>query len=119
MGEKVVRQGYPGNALYITIAGQAVITVTDDSGKEHEVVTLTRGEFFGEMALFSSEPSPVSVTAVDDLEVMVIYSDVVNKMIERQPSLAREIGQIIEARRKAIQVVRRADPGTKWQAEVN
>lgn len=105
VGEKVVRQGYPGNALYIIVAGQAVITVTDDSGKEHEVVTLTRGEFFGEMALFSSEPSPVSVTAIDDLEVMVIYSDVVNKMIERQPSLAREIGQIIEARRKAIQVL--------------
>lgn len=111
VGEKVVRQGYPSNALYIIIAGQAVITVTDDSGKEHEVVTLTRAEFFGEMALFSGEPSPVSVTAIDDLEVMVIYSNVVNKMIERQPSLAREIGQIIEARRKAIQAVRRADRG--------
>lgn len=106
VGEKVVRQGYPGNALYIIIAGQAVITVTNDSGKEHEVVKLNRGEFFGEIALFSGEPSPVSVTAIDDLEVMVIYSNVVNKMIERQPSLAREIGQIIEARRKAIQVIK-------------
>lgn len=104
-----MRQGYPSKALYIIIAGQAVLTVTDDSGKEHEVVKLNRGEFFGEMALFSGEPSAVSVTAIDDLEVMVIYSNVVNKMIERQPSLAREIGQIIEARRKAIQVVRRAD----------
>jgi CRP-like cAMP-binding protein len=63
------------------------------------------------MALFSGEPSAVSVTAIDDLEVMVIYSNVVNKMIERQPSLAREIGQIIEASRKAIQAVRRADRG--------
>lgn len=105
--EKVVRQGYPGNALYIIIAGQAVITITDASGKEHEVATLNRGEFFGEMALFSSEPSVVSVTAIEDLEVMVLYSDIVNKMIERQPSLAREIGQIIEARRKVIQVVLR------------
>ena len=119
VGEKVVRQGYPGNALYIIIAGEAVITVKDSSGKEHEVVTLTRGEFFGEMALFSGEPSVVSVTAVDDLEVMVIYSDVVNNMIQRQPSLAREIGQIIEARRKAIQVVKQADAESKWQAEVN
>ena len=112
VGEKVVRQGYPGSALYIIIAGQAVIAVTDDSGKEHQVVTLTRGDFFGEMALFSGEPSAVSVTTIDDLEVMVIYSDVVNKMIERQPSLAREIGQIIEARRKAIQAVKQADAGS-------
>ena len=86
---------------------------------EDEVVALTRGEFFGEMALFSGEPSAVSVTAVEDLEVMVIYSNVVNEMIERQPSLAREIGQIIEARRKAIQMVKQADAKSKWQAEVN
>lgn len=67
VGEKVVRQGYPSKALYIIIAGQAVITVTDDSGKEHEVVKLNRGEFFGEMALFSGEPSAVSVTAISTL----------------------------------------------------
>ena len=119
VGEKVMRQGYPSDALYIIIAGQAVMTITNDSGKEDEVVTLTRGEFFGEMALFSGEPSAVSVTAVEDLEVMVIYSNVVNEMIERQPSLAREISQIIEARRKAIQVVKQADANSKWQAEVN
>lgn len=107
--EKIIRQGYPSNALYIIIAGQAIITVIDDSGKEQEVLTLTRGEFFGEMALFSNEPSAVTVTAIDDLEVMVIYLDVVNQMIERQPSLAREIGQIIEARKKAIRVVKQTD----------
>lgn len=118
VSEKVIRQGHHGDALYIIIAGQAVITVTDDAGKEHTVVTLNRGEFFGEMALCSGEPSAVSVTAIDDLEVMVIYSNVVNDMIERQPSLAREIGQIIEARRKAIQLVQ-ATVGSKWQANVN
>jgi small-conductance mechanosensitive channel len=119
MGEKVVRQGYPSSALYIIIAGQAVMTVADDSGKEHEVVTLSRGEFFGEMALFSGEPSAVTVTAIDDLEVMVTYSNVVDRMIERQPNLAREIGQIIEVRRKAVQGVQQADTETQWQAEAN
>lgn len=115
VGEKVVRQGYPGSSLYIIIAGQAVITITDDCGKEHEIVKLARGEFFGEMALFSGEPSAVSVSAIEDLEVMELYSNVVNKMIERQPSLAREIGQIIEARRKAIQLVKQVDTASKWQ----
>ncbi|WP_442948655.1 cyclic nucleotide-binding domain-containing protein [Nostoc sp.] len=57
-----------------------------------EVITIFGGEFFGEMALFTGEPSPVSITAVDDLQVLVIYSDAVNLMIERQPSLGREIG---------------------------
>jgi small-conductance mechanosensitive channel len=101
-GEKVIRQGEPGNALYIIIAGQALMTVTDELGMELEVMTILRGEFFGEMALFSGESSPVAITAVDDLQVLVIYSDAVNTMIERQPSLGREIGQIIEARSKAV-----------------
>jgi len=68
-----------------------------------------RGEFFGEMALFSGEPSAVSIVAVDDLQVLVIYSDAVNRMIERQPSLGREIGQIIEARSKAVSMAGQAD----------
>jgi len=108
-GEKVIRQGDPGNALYIIIAGQAKVTVTNKLGMELEVMTILSGEFFGEMALFSGEPSPVSIAAVDDLQVLVVYSDAVNTMIERQPSLGREIGQIIEARSKAVSMAGQAD----------
>jgi hypothetical protein len=61
------------------------------------------------MALFSGELSPVSIVAVDDLQVLVIYSDAVNRMIERQSSLGREIGQIIEARSKAVSMAGQAD----------
>jgi CRP-like cAMP-binding protein len=109
IGEKVIRQGEPGKALYIIIAGQAKVTVTNGFGVELEVMTILRGEFFGEMAVFSAEPSPVSITAVEDLQVLVIYSDAVNTMIERQPSLGREIGQIIEARSKAVSMTQQAD----------
>jgi hypothetical protein len=37
------------------------------------------------------------------LEVMMILAAVVNQMIERQPSFAREMGQVLEIRRRAIQ----------------
>jgi len=107
IGEKVIQFGDHGKALYIIVAGEAVISATDNAGEEHTIATVTRGEFFGEIALFSGEPSPVSVSVIEDLEVMVIYSDSVNKMIESKPSLAREIGQIIEVRRKAIQHLHR------------
>ncbi|MEG4587935.1 cyclic nucleotide-binding domain-containing protein, partial [Microcoleus sp. MOSTC5] len=93
----------------IIIAGQAKVTVTNKLGRELDVITILRGEFFGEMALFSGEPSPVSIVAVEDLQVIVVYSDAVNTMIERQPSLGREIGQIIEARSKAVSMAAQAD----------
>ncbi len=102
-GEKVMQQGYASNALYIAIAGQAMMTVIDKNDREQEVLPIKAGEFFGEMTLFSGEPSTVSVTAVEDLEVMMISAAEVNQMIERQPSFAREISQVLEIRRRAVQ----------------
>ncbi|MEH2251280.1 hypothetical protein [Nostoc sp.] len=58
----------------------------------------------------------LGTTAVGDLQVLVIYSDAVNLMIERQPSLGREIGQIVEARSKALSMPQQAD--VSFNAEV-
>jgi small-conductance mechanosensitive channel len=101
-GEKVIRQGHESNYLYIIISGRAVMTVIDELGQEHEVLSLQTGEFFGEMTLFASEVSTVSIKASQDLEVMALSATVVNQMIERQPSFAREISQILESRRTAV-----------------
>ncbi len=102
-GEQVVRQGSNTNALYIVISGQAVMTTQDQQGQEHEVLRLKAGEFFGEMTLFSTDSSPTSITALEDLEVMLLPAAIVNQMIDRQPSFAREISQILELRRRAVQ----------------
>ncbi len=101
-GEKVVHQGHSGNALFIIVSGQAVMSTTDLHNQDREVLPLRSGEFFGEMALFSGDPSSVSITALQDLEVMKISAHAVNQMIDRQPSFAREIGHILETRRRAI-----------------
>jgi small-conductance mechanosensitive channel len=102
-GEKVMRQGEMSDALYIIISGQARLTVSDASGTEREVLMLKTGEFFGMITLFSGEPSAMSVTALGDLEVMRLSATVVNQMIERQPAFARELSQVLEIRRRAIQ----------------
>jgi small-conductance mechanosensitive channel len=101
-GEKVIRQGRDSNYLYIIISGKAIMTAIDELGKEREILSLQTGEFFGEMTLFASEVSTVSVKASQDLEVMTLSATVVNQMIERQPSFAREISQILEIRRAAV-----------------
>lgn len=107
LGETVIRQGDRVFYLYIIIAGEAVMTILNDAGEEVEVVKLSRGEFFGVIGFFTREPSPISVTAVEDLEVMAIDADAVNGMIERQPSLSRELAQIIEMRKHAINIAQR------------
>lgn len=107
-GEYIVKEGDEGEFLYIIISGQAALLTSDSGGREQEVLPLKLGEFFGEMALFSGEKSPVSIMAVGDLEVMTLSLNVINQMIERQPRFAREIGQILEIRRRAIAVIKSA-----------
>lgn len=105
VGEKVIWQGMNNNALYIVIAGTAMMSVCDRDRSEHELLTIKTGEFFGEMTLFSGEPSPISVTAIADLEVMMLSANAVNQMIDRQPSFAREISQILETRRRVVNTI--------------
>jgi small-conductance mechanosensitive channel len=107
-GERVIRQGQLDNELYIIVAGQAMMSARLETGEELDLLPLKSGEFFGEMSLFSGEPSTVTIAASNDLEVMKISAKVVNKMIDRQPSFAREIGQILEIRRLAIQEKKQA-----------
>ncbi|HEY9703201.1 MAG TPA: cyclic nucleotide-binding domain-containing protein, partial [Allocoleopsis sp.] len=105
-GEKVIVEGDRVQALHLVIAGKARVTATNSKGKIEDLFTLGKGEFFGEMSLFTGEPSAVTITALEDLEVLLIYADTANTMIDRQPSLAREIGQVMEARRKAVNIAR-------------
>ncbi|MBK8096011.1 MAG: mechanosensitive ion channel [Planctomycetes bacterium] len=118
-GERVVRQGDPGDALYVILAGTAVVSITDEQGGEREVARLARGEFFGEMALLTGEKRSANVTAVEDLEVLVIYKEALSAMMARRPELAQEIAEIVEARRHGLRAVAdlRAAPPEK-KAEI-
>jgi small-conductance mechanosensitive channel len=118
-GEKVMRQGDLSHALYIIISGKALMTTRDANGEDQEVLSLHAGEFFGMITLFSGEPSAVSITAIDDLEIMRLSATVVNQMIERQPQFAREISHVLENRRRAIQAVQQPEESSFWESNGN
>jgi hypothetical protein len=49
------------------------------------------------------KPSLVTIRATEDLEVMLIFADIATTLVERKPSLAREIGITIESRSSLIE----------------
>ena len=103
-GEQVILQGGFSECLYLIISGQACMSYLNSTGQHREVLVLHPGELFGVMALFSGEVSPVSVSALEDLEILALSLPVVQKMIDRQPNFAREIAQVQEIRRRALQM---------------
>ena len=115
-GERIVHQGEPGDALYVVLEGTALVTFAADDGTEREVARLGRGEFFGEMALLTGEPRTASVSAADDLTVLVIDRSALQATLAARPGLVREMAEIVEARRsglRAIQDLHTAPPEQK------
>jgi CRP-like cAMP-binding protein len=105
-GERVVHQGEPGDAMYVVLAGTALVTLATEGGAEREVARLGRGEFFGEMALLTGEPRSASVTAVDDLAVLVIDKDALHSTLQARPGLVQEMAEIVEARRAGLRAIK-------------
>jgi CRP-like cAMP-binding protein len=52
-GEVIVRQGEPGNCMFVIQSGN-VEAIAETDGREMRLRTLGTNDFFGEMALFES-----------------------------------------------------------------
>ncbi|RUO96769.1 cyclic nucleotide-binding-like protein [Jimgerdemannia flammicorona] len=62
-GEVVVKQGDVGNSFFLIESGEAIVTKTDENGIEQEVNFLTKGAYFGELALLNDSPRAATVKA--------------------------------------------------------
>lgn len=103
-GERIIYQGQEEVNLHFLLTGQVQMNVLSQTNHDQEVLRLSKGDFFGATALLSREPSSNSVVALSDVDVMILEIEAMQVLIERTPQLAREMDEIIEARRKAIQI---------------
>ena len=107
-GETALGQGERCGALCVVSDGRARMSLRTKAGSEREVMELRPGEAFGEGALLKHERSPVSVTAVSDLAVVALDTAALNAVLESDPGLATELGQLVELRRRAVQGIKHA-----------
>jgi small-conductance mechanosensitive channel len=102
-GEKAIALGNQTQGLYIIVEGTAVVTIKPDNAlRELEVAQLVSGDFFGESALSGKNISPVNVTALSDLQVLILPIENLQLALEQSTRLRQEIGTVMETRRKAI-----------------
>ena len=104
-GEYIIRRGDATGTLYVIVSGRARISVTGTQGEEVKINRLEKGDFFGEITLFTDKTSSFSVLALTDMEVLVIEPSEVMTMIENNPRLAHYLDGVMDARRnKAAKV---------------
>jgi NTE family protein len=64
-GDALMRQGDPGDALYLLVSGRLRVTIEED-GQARVVRELSRGEIIGEMSLIADAPRSATVVAIRD-----------------------------------------------------
>lgn len=74
LGEKVIRQGEPGDTFYVIKQGKAMVT-REQGGKEETVAALSSGSFFGEDALISDTERNATITMTSDGLLMCLEKD--------------------------------------------
>ncbi len=80
-GSEILREGAPGDSMYIMISGEVEITkqltlvLDEDTPKERVMIRLKAedGVYFGEMSLLESDSRSATVTASTDCQVLELY----------------------------------------------
>lgn len=89
-GQVVLRQGDPGDALYLVRTGQAEVAVATENGAQL-VQTVEAGGYFGEGALLRDAPRSATVVARTPLTVWKLTREAFDALVERHPHLPRQV----------------------------
>ncbi len=88
-GELVVKEGNPGEHMFIIIEGQVKV-ILKRGKREIVLATLGKGNFFGEMSLFGGNPRSATVQALSDLKLLKITREDINRLSNTNPKLLSE-----------------------------
>lgn len=101
-GEMVIRAGDPGSSMFVVHNGRVRVQV-NENGRPRTVATLSEGDFFGEMALFTGEPRTANVVALEETEVLEIGHGAMKRVFDTNPDLVESLSFIIAERRQGLE----------------
>jgi small-conductance mechanosensitive channel/CRP-like cAMP-binding protein len=100
-GEVVLRQGDPGDSLYVIRSGRVAVRI-GVLGAYKEVATLTDGQFFGEMSLMTGESRTATIVAVTHVDCFIVDKQAFQEILDEKPELAATISEILTRRQQEL-----------------
>ena len=101
-GDRVIRQGELGDAVYFVARGEVrVVRAVAGEGRKQEEVPLARlgpGSLFGEMALVSAEPRAASVVCETPADLLELKRESAEAAAERMPNVAGAMARFTRER---------------------
>ncbi len=96
-GEVIIRQGEPGDCMYVVQAGQVEVVQHTEQGEQH-LAYLQAGDFFGEMAEFERQVRSATVRAAGEAKVLKVDKKTLLRRIKEDPLLAVNLLQTMSHR---------------------
>lgn len=99
-GEIIMREGEPGDAMYIILSGQVAVI---KGGFEAPVILSCRrvGEIIGEMALIENQPRFASVIALEVVRLLRISRENFTYLLASDPRTTLKISEVLSRRLRA------------------
>jgi len=101
--EPIVRQGEPGESMFIVASGRAVVVLEPD---RREIATIEPGGYFGEMSLLTGDPRTATVLARGDTLVFKINAGSFRRLGATHARAVEQVGVAAAARRIELDKVR-------------
>ena len=117
-GETILRQGEPGDSLYVVRSGTVAVQIGAGAGKK-ELATLGPGQFFGEMSLMTGATRTATVVAKSDVDCYVVDKEAFQEIVQEKPELAGTISEILAVRQVALGEESSAPHATPTAAQKN
>jgi CRP-like cAMP-binding protein len=89
-GKVIVREGEPGDAIYIIIYGTARVT-RQVGDEELNIALLRAGDYLGEWAVLTSAPRAATVTAVTRVEAIRVDCQPFLNFIQNNPGIREQL----------------------------
>ena len=97
-GAEIVREGDPGDSLFLITGGSASVNTRDEDGAFVPLATLAVGDFFGEVALLTSRPRTATVRAETPVEALELTRDGLAAVRVRFPGVDKALADFHELR---------------------
>ena len=88
-GDRVVREGEPGDTLFVLVSG--IADVVRDARPERPLGVLGAGDPFGEIGLLTAATRSASVVARTPCEAVVLSGDWVRSFLAKEPAIAAKV----------------------------
>jgi len=97
-GEKVCRQGDPGDTFFVVSEGKLKVSVREAFLFSRTLATFGPGDCFGEMALLERKPRNATVVCEEASKIFVLIADHFDQVIKQNPAFSQEIKRLASDR---------------------